>query len=55
MGGNNECFENFERNKYLKILSNMQRVNYTCIKLQNFAKFDLNFTSQAIIVLKELP
>ena len=26
MGGNNEFFENFERNKYLKILPNMQRV-----------------------------
>ena len=26
MGGNNEFFENFERNKYLKILPSMQRV-----------------------------
>ena len=27
MGGNNEIFENFERNKYLKKLPSMQRVN----------------------------
>ena len=27
MGGNNEFFENFERNKYLKIIPSMQRVN----------------------------
>ena len=27
MGGNNEFFENFERNKYLKKLPSMQRVN----------------------------
>ena len=27
MGGNNEVFENFERNKYLKKLPSMQRVN----------------------------
>ena len=27
MGGNNEFFENFERNKYLKKLLSMQRVN----------------------------
>jgi len=26
MGGNNEFFENFERNKYLKKLPSMQRV-----------------------------
>ena len=26
MGGNNEFFENFERNKYLKNLPSMQRV-----------------------------
>ena len=26
MGGNNEFLENFERNKYLKILPSMQRV-----------------------------
>ena len=26
MGGNNEFFENFERNKYLKKLHSMQRV-----------------------------
>ena len=26
MGGNNEYFENFERNKYLKKLPSMQRV-----------------------------
>ena len=25
MGGNNECFENFERHKYLKKLPSMQR------------------------------
>ena len=34
MGGNNEFFENFERNKYLKKLPSMQRVNnstfYSC-------------------------
>ena len=29
MGGNNEYFENFERNKYLKKLPSMQRVNVT--------------------------
>ena len=28
MGGNNELFENFERNKYLKKLPSMQRDNY---------------------------
>ena len=27
MGGNNEFFENFERNKYLKKLPSTQRVN----------------------------
>ena len=27
MGGNNDFFENFERNKYLKKLPSMQRVN----------------------------
>ena len=27
MGGYNEFFENFERNKYLKKLPSMQRVN----------------------------
>ena len=27
MGGNNEFFESFERNKYLKKLPSMQRVN----------------------------
>ena len=27
MGGNNEFFENFERNKYSKKLPSMQRVN----------------------------
>ena len=26
MGGNKECFENFERNKYLKKLPSMQKV-----------------------------
>ena len=26
MGGNNEFFENFERNKYLKKLPSMQRI-----------------------------
>ena len=26
MGGNNEFFENFERNKYLKNIPSMQRV-----------------------------
>ena len=32
MGGNNEIFANFERNKYLKKLPSMQRVKpiYTC-------------------------
>ena len=29
MDGNNEFFENFERNKYLKKLPSMQRVNKT--------------------------
>ena len=29
MGGNNEFFENFERNKYLKKLPSMQRVKLT--------------------------
>ena len=28
MGGNNEFFENFERNKYLKKLPSMQRVKF---------------------------
>ena len=28
MGGKNEFFENFERNKYLKKLPSMQRDNY---------------------------
>ena len=28
MGGNNDSFENFERNKYLKKLPSMQRVNW---------------------------
>ena len=28
MGGNNEFFENLERNKYLKKLPSMQRIKY---------------------------
>ena len=32
MGGNNEFFENFERNKYLKKLPSMQRVNRLSVK-----------------------
>ena len=31
MGGNNEFFENFERNKYLKKLPSMQRVKYIVV------------------------
>ena len=31
MGGNNEFFENFERNKYLKELPSMQRVKILLI------------------------
>ena len=29
MGGNNEFFENFERNKYLKTLPSMQKVKHS--------------------------
>ena len=32
MGGNNEFFENFERNKNLKKLPSMQRVKNKCFK-----------------------
>ena len=43
MGGNNEFFENFERNKYLKKLPSMQRVKLpnTCLyrkKMQIIAR-----------------
>ena len=49
MGGNNEFFENFERNKYLKKLPSMQRVNLCIVmfievhgtidlEVQNFGK-----------------
>ena len=34
MGGNNEFFENFERNKYLKKLPSMQRVNMMSIYIR---------------------
>ena len=37
MGGNNEFFENFERNKYLKKLPSMQRV-----KLKKKLYFSVN-------------
>ena len=33
MGGNNEFFEIFERNKYLKKLPSMQRVNHVPLSL----------------------
>ena len=33
MGGNNEFFENFERNKYLKKLPSMQRVKNANLSL----------------------
>ena len=33
MGGNNEFFENFERNKYLKKLPSMQRVKEVLLHL----------------------
>ena len=38
MGGNNEFFDNFERNKYLKKIPSMQRVkiiNYNGVPKQN--------------------
>ena len=31
MGGNNDFYENFERNKYLKKLPSMQRVEGTIL------------------------
>ena len=37
MGGNNEFFENFERNKYLKKLPSMQRVNQQTVLTIDFA------------------
>ena len=36
MGGNNEYFEIFERNKYLKKLPSMQRVKLLARSLENF-------------------
>jgi len=33
MDGNNECFEKFERNKYLKKLPSMQRVKKVGFKI----------------------
>ena len=43
MGGNNDLFENFERNKYLKKLPSMQRVKhndktYLCVKENEIGK-----------------
>ena len=38
MGGNNEFFEKFERNKYLKRLPSMQRVNCTKVLLHQHPK-----------------
>ena len=39
MGGNNEFFENFERNKYLKKLPSMQRVKFLiCFNFQSVLK-----------------
>ena len=37
MGENNEFFENFERNKYLKKLPSMQRVKYSTVQVYVFS------------------
>ena len=42
MGGNDESFENFERNKYLKKLPSMQRI------MMEFGDIDV-FTMQAVV------
>ena len=36
MGGNNEFFENFERNKFLKKLPSMQRVKECALSILTF-------------------
>ena len=43
MGGNNEFFENFEINKYLKKLPSMQRVN-----MATFNPYPAKWDSSAI-------
>ena len=50
MGGNNEFFENFERNKYLKKLPSMQRDKYeprkaNALKRGTLPKFTFLFLS----------
>ena len=37
MGGNNEFFENFERNKYLKKLPSMQRIKTSTALVKTIA------------------
>ena len=43
MGGNNEFFGNFERNKYLKKLPSMQRVNYTSFHALQLVRYQTKF------------
>ena len=38
MGANNEFYENFERNKYLKKLPSMQRVKITLLSASPYSK-----------------
>ena len=54
MGGNNECFENFERNKYLKKLPSMQRVNQFSISCVWVGISSLLYTKLCLSSLKLL-
>ena len=48
MGGNNEFFENFERNKYLKKLPSMQRVN----KVRKNIKYHLSSGDEQTLLIR---
>ena len=53
MGGNNEFFENFERNKYLKKLPSMQRDNVDSLQrafgLKGLTSVHVNFLKTSMI------
>ena len=57
MGGNNEFFENFERNKYLKKLPSMQRVKQSpncsplCLLFTDFTVNAQFFSSQYSVII----
>ena len=50
MGGNNEFFENFERNKYLKKLPSMQRVKTSNKLVQHVISDFASFINKFLVV-----